>query len=76
MTDPTGNSGGRVACGVVVAGAQTAAAPTRAGGLPALLSARPLGLAGAALAGRGALLRRRERHQPFSVSRIEPGGLL
>ena len=48
MTDPTGNSGGRIACGVIVRGA--AALPATGGAAPA-----GMGLAGAALAAAGAV---------------------
>ena len=51
MTDPAGNSGTRIACGVVVAGAQAAGAAGRAGGLS------PEGVAAAlAVLGAGALV--------------------
>ena len=56
VTDPTGNSGGRIACGVIVRGA--AALPATGGAGPAAV-----GLAGAACAAAGAvgavLMRRR-----------------
>jgi superoxide dismutase, Cu-Zn family len=59
VTDPSGNSGDRIACGVIVAGAAAAAAPTQlpqSGGvnyLPAILIAL-----GAVLFSGGMLLRR------------------
>lgn len=55
VTDPTGNSGGRIACGALTAATSAPAQLPRTGGLPLGL----VGLTGVAVAAVGAALRRR-----------------